>query len=83
MTIEYGSSIINPGNKTRENIVGVSKLFFHPNFNFTSLENDIVIIESTSEIRLTNFYEAYAHIASSGARFSSGMSATHAGMERI
>jgi hypothetical protein len=83
LTIEYGSSIINPGNNTRQNVVGVSKIIFHPNFNFTTIENDIVIIESASEIRLSAFYEAYAHIASSGARFASGVIATHAGMMNI
>lgn len=79
LTIEYGSSIINPGSENRQNTVGISKIIFHPDLNVTTLQNDVSIVEAESEIDVIGFYEAFVHLATSGARFSSGTLATHTG----
>lgn len=81
LVVEYGSTTIYPGNDERTNTVGVSQILFPPDFNYTTGNNDISIIQLASEVSLAKFYEPFVHLTSTGSRFSSGLHATHAGNE--
>lgn len=79
LIVEYGNTVINPGVRDGPNNVGISQYISHPQFNVSTLENDICVIELQSEIKLDDFYEPFAYLATTGSRFASGLVGTHAG----
>ncbi|KAG5669925.1 hypothetical protein PVAND_000215 [Polypedilum vanderplanki] len=79
LVVEFGNTVINPGVRDGPNNVGISEIIFHPDFNYTTYENDICIIQLQNEINLDGFYEPFAHLSVTGSRFQSGTIGTHAG----
>lgn len=75
--VEYGNTVIVPTNST--NKIRISQMFIHPEFNATTLENDIAILQMESDAQMENFILPFASLATTGTRFSSGTLATHAG----
>lgn len=78
LVIEYGQTIITPGNQTFGQKIGVESITFHPNFNNETRQNDISILRTINSMNIDGLFEPFAILATPNARFSSGTIATHA-----
>lgn len=78
LIIEYGETLITPGNQTTGRKVNVESVTFHPNFNSETRQNDISILKTAKIMMVDNLFEPFAILATPNSRFSSGTIATHA-----
>lgn len=79
LRIEFGQTVITPGNNTVGRKVGVQAITFHPQFEIETLRNDISIVEASALMNLDDLFEPFAVLATPNSRFSSGVLAAHAG----
>ena len=79
LRIEYGQTVITPGNNTVGRKVGVESIIFHPNFEIDTLRHDISILKTNALMNIDDLFEPFSVLATPNSRFLSGTLAAHAG----
>lgn len=76
--MEYGRTIITPGNVTVSQKVGVQAITFHPLFDNNTRAYDLAILEANEAMIIEHLMQPYANLATPNSRFASGTRAVHA-----
>lgn len=79
LVIEFGETVISPGNQTFGRKVGVQNITYHPQFLFETREHDLCLLRSRELMDVSDFLEPFANLATPNSRFTSGTKAVHAG----
>lgn len=78
LRIEFGQTVITPGNNTVGRKVGVESITFHPQFQIETLRHDISILRTNARMNIDDLFEPFAVLATPNSRFLSGTVAAHA-----